>query len=501
VLFIENLEIIKVLTYILKMNHYLVQACLEVASCERVDTEALPSLFIIQANTSTIESQEIILEIKKNPKLTNIPILLVGQLTESNQDELLSRYADDFLHWPSTPYQISVRIQNILKSKINENEMEQIADVRMQELLEVQSVMIESLATLAEYRDPETGGHIKRTQNYVKALALELRKLPKYEELLNEKEIELIYLSVPLHDIGKVGIPDEILLKPGRLTETEFELMKSHTILGHETILRTERKLKNGSFLKYADDVAYTHQEKWDGSGYPNGLKGEAIPLIGRLMAVADVYDALVSKRVYKDAFSHESALQLILQGKGKHFDPDITDALERIQETFRNISIIYADVLDTKGVWREEDNFDINSKNDFSRVHKVLIVEDSRLLLAIFENQLRSLGYYVKTALNGEEAYNLFLQEPFGLIITDLEMPVIDGYELVKKIRSSDELNASSVIIFALSAAQYDLTKEEAQRLGFNDYMLKPLDIELLKYKIAEFTLERPLESELSIL
>jgi putative two-component system response regulator len=201
------------------------------------------------------------------------------------------------------------------------------------------------MASLAETRDNETGNHIRRTQHYVKALALKLRGHSRFEQFLNDRSIDLLFKSAPLHDIGKVGIPDRILLKPGKLTPEEFEIMKTHTTLGRDAIEQAERRLGTPvEFLKVAKEIAYSHQEKWDGSGYPEGLAGDAIPVSARLMALADVYDALISRRVYKPPFPHEKALEIIAEGRGRHFDPDITDAFMDIHEEFRRIARTYAD-------------------------------------------------------------------------------------------------------------------------------------------------------------
>jgi len=216
---------------------------------------------------------------------------------------------------------------------------------RTRELALAQEAIIESMASLTETRDPETGGHIKRTQNYVRLLARTLKRSPKYRALLDDETIDLLYKSAPLHDIGKVGVPDGILLKPGKLSETEFEEMKKHAVIGRNAILATEKKLGNRSFLRFAHDIAYTHHEKWNGSGYPQGLKGELIPLCGRLMALADAYDALISQRVYKPPLTHEEAMQIIVKDKGSHFDPDIVDAFLSVSEEFRNIAREYADL------------------------------------------------------------------------------------------------------------------------------------------------------------
>jgi len=221
---------------------------------------------------------------------------------------------------------------------------EQRAKERTRELTMVQEATIESMSSLTETRDPDTGGHIKRTQNYIRLLAEYLKHRPKFRVLLDDETIDLLCKSAPLHDIGKVGVSDRILLKPGKLTEQEFEEMKQHTIYGRDTILAAERKLGNVSFLRFARDIAYTHHERWDGYGYPEGLRGDQIPIPGRLMALADTYDALTSKRVYKSQLPHEKAVQIITEEKGSQFDPEVVDAFLAAKEDFRQISLRYAD-------------------------------------------------------------------------------------------------------------------------------------------------------------
>lgn len=225
------------------------------------------------------------------------------------------------------------------------NQMIERLKERTVELLRTQDVAIFSLASLAEIRDPETGAHIMRTQRYVKVLAEYLAK--QGEEELTPQVVELLFKSAPLHDIGKVGIPDHILLKPGRLNAEEFEIMKKHAIYGWDSLCKSEKILGSNSFLKYAKEISKYHHEKWDGSGYPTGLKGEEIPLSARLMALADVYDALISKRVYKEAFSHEKARTIILEGNGKHFDPNVVSAFCEMEEQFITIAAEYGDEVD----------------------------------------------------------------------------------------------------------------------------------------------------------
>jgi len=211
------------------------------------------------------------------------------------------------------------------------------------EISRTRDVTILSLATLAEIRDNETGEHILRTQRYVRVLANQLKDHPNFSATLNDEIITLMFKSAPLHDIGKVGIPDAILLKPGKLTDEEFTIMKTHASLGAEALNVAKRELGDNSFLRFAREIALTHHEKWDGSGYPQGLSGSDIPLSGRLMAVADVYDALISKRVYKPAFSHDKAVEIIREGRGSHFDPDVVDAMDATEDQFKAVADQYS--------------------------------------------------------------------------------------------------------------------------------------------------------------
>lgn len=194
------------------------------------------------------------------------------------------------------------------------------------------------LAKLAEYRDADTGAHLERIREYSKVLAEELARKPEYAGYITDDYIDDIYNSSILHDIGKVGIPDSILMKPGKLNPEEFEAVKRHSALGGEALKEVESKIEGQSFLTLGKEIAYYHHEKWDGTGYPRGLKGEQIPLSARIVALADVYDALTSKRVYKEAFSHEEAKQIIVESRGTHFAPDVVDAFLTLEVTFRRI-------------------------------------------------------------------------------------------------------------------------------------------------------------------
>jgi len=202
------------------------------------------------------------------------------------------------------------------------------------EILEAQMATIYSLVKLSESRDDDTGAHLERVSVFCELLA-NLRSIPKYRDYINDDYIDNLTKASPLHDIGKVGIPDEILLKPGKLTEAEFEIMKKHTTIGADTLKEVKKRYPNNKFLELGVNITLYHHEKWDGTGYPHGLAGEAIPLSARIMAVIDVYEALRSKRVYKDTYSHQESLEIIKQGAGTFFDPEIVDVFVQNQAEF----------------------------------------------------------------------------------------------------------------------------------------------------------------------
>lgn len=291
--------------------------------------------------------------LKANPATADIPVIFLTAKSQVEDEAMgLTLGAVDYLTKPISPPILFARVATQLTlrrarqqlEEQNEN-LERIVAERTRQLSLMQDATIMAMASMAETRDNETGNHIRRTQNYVKALAEQLRQHPRFTGSLSAEAIELLYKSAPLHDIGKVGIPDRILLKPGKLDRDEFEIMKLHAVYGRDTIMLVEKHLGgSNSFLMYAREIAHSHQEKWDGSGYPQNLVGDEIPLSARLMAVADVYDALISKRVYKPAFSHQDALDIMKKGRGTHFDPDILDAFVEIEQRFAAIAAEFQD-------------------------------------------------------------------------------------------------------------------------------------------------------------
>jgi response regulator RpfG family c-di-GMP phosphodiesterase len=201
-------------------------------------------------------------------------------------------------------------------------------------------VMVETLLTLLESRDQETGRHARRTQRYVQLLGEQLRHHPRFSDYLTPERIDLLARLAPLHDIGKVGVPEHLLNKTGALTGDELEVVRRHPVRGRNIILQVERRVgaRNDAILSMAKDIAYTHHERWDGTGYPRGLRGEQIPIAGRLVALVDVYDALVTNRVYRAALPHHKAIEIILEGRGIHFDPAIVDAFLHVAPTFSTL-------------------------------------------------------------------------------------------------------------------------------------------------------------------
>ena len=315
--------------------------------------EPKPDIILLDIMMPGMDGYEVCRRLKADDATSDIPVIF---LTAKTQVEDEQRGFDvgcvDYITKPISPPIVMARVKTHLALKAaadflkDQNQyLENEVKRRTHEVQVVQDVTIMAMASLAETRDNETGNHIRRTQNYVRALAEKLRDNPRFARYLADNTPEMLYKSAPLHDIGKVGIPDAILLKPGKLTPQEFEIMKTHTTLGRDAILAAEKLIGvEDTFLRLAREIAYSHQEKWDGSGYPQGLAGESIPISARLMALADVYDALISARVYKPAFPHEKAVEMIRTGRDKHFDPVMVDAFLEIEEEFRTIAAQFSD-------------------------------------------------------------------------------------------------------------------------------------------------------------
>jgi two-component system sensor histidine kinase/response regulator len=312
-----------------------------------------PDIILLDVMMPGMDGYEVCRRLKQNPATAQIPVLFLTAKTDSESETTGFECGGvDYIAKPISPPVVLARVHAQLQLKRMADFLRDKNDflshevaLRTREVSAIQDVTILAMSSMAETRDNETGNHILRTQRYVRCLAEKLQQQPRYAAELTDHYVHQLYKSAPLHDIGKVGIPDHILLKPGKLTVEEFEIMKTHTTIGFQAIERAEKSLGIAlDFLKPAKEIALYHQEKWDGSGYPEGLAGEAIPLSARLMALADVYDALISRRVYKGAMTHEEAMVILHQGRGSHFDPNVFDAFLEVEEDFRRIAMSLSD-------------------------------------------------------------------------------------------------------------------------------------------------------------
>lgn len=475
---------IKILMELLKDNYKVIGVTSGRKAIEMANKEPQPDLIILDIMMPEMDGYEVCSELKSDERTRNIPVIFLTAMSDKdNETKGLKLGAVDYITKPFNAELIETRISTHIELKRNRDNLKALVDERTKEILLTRAVMIETLGTLAEYRDPETGGHIKRTQNFVKVLAKELSRLDKYRDILTDEYIELLYQSAPMHDIGKVGIRDCILSKHGKLTDEEIHEIQSHCLYGYKTLETAEQKLGKGSFISVAKEMAYTHHEKWNGRGYPNGLKGDDIPISGRIMALADVYDALISKRVYKEPFSHEKAFEIIMNGDGRtgkdDFDPDVTAAFAEVHLVFKNIAGTFADYdeeLEAMGVGGGAgDEECIPGK-------RILIVDDYEINLEIMKAQVGAIGYETETARNGLQALNLMKEHHFDMVLTDIDMPVMDGYEFAKELRDS----GSEVPVIAVTASDYTLNGRSLRQYGFDCYMLKPLNDRILRKKIT---------------
>ncbi len=318
-----------------------------------VQSDSPPDLILLDIMMPGLSGYDVCKILKEDRTTRDIPIIFLTAMTATDDEKKgLELGAVDFITKPVNPPIVMARVATQLQVKAaadflkDQNVyLESEVAKRTRELAAIQDVTILAMASLAETRDNDTGNHIRRTQFYLDLLANYLKNHDRFRGFLSDHTITMLFKSAPLHDIGKVGIPDRILLKPGRFEPHEFEIMKTHCKLGRDAIQHAEDQLGLAvEFLKYAKEIAYSHQEKWDGTGYPEGLAGDDIPISARLMAVADVYDALISRRVYKSGMPHEKAVGIIAEGRGTHFDPDIVDAFMALQQQFQDVARRYAD-------------------------------------------------------------------------------------------------------------------------------------------------------------
>jgi putative two-component system response regulator len=315
-----------------------------------------PDLVLLDVMMPGMDGYEVCRHLKAEPATRDVPVIFLSAMTQPEDETRgFEAGAADFIHKPISPPIVRARVRTHLEVKAWRDSMHrrnaglqaQLAE-RMSQVEQLRDATLHVMVSLAEFRDEDTGNHIKRTQEYVRVLAQYLRAHPgdcAEAYALHDGAIELMAKSAPLHDIGKIAIPDHILLKPGRLDAEAFAVMKTHSMHGWEMLQRAAQRMGGDSdFLGYAMQIARHHHERWDGSGYPDGLAGRDIPFAARLMAVADVYDALTTRRPYKEPFPHDKAMSIVLEGSGSHFDPQLVEALQACEQRFIDIAHTWRD-------------------------------------------------------------------------------------------------------------------------------------------------------------
>jgi len=349
----DNTENLTVLGELLSPEFRVLAANSGKRALDLIALGARPDVMLLDIMMPEMSGFEVLERLRADPAAPYMPVIFVTALGAAADEERgLASGAADYITKPFRPAVVLARVRAHVEIKrardrLTDQNFHLDAEVsrRMAETQHIQDVSIHALARLAEIRDNETGNHLRRTQEYVRTLADALRNHPRFASVLDAATITLIAKSAPLHDIGKVGIPDSILLKPGKLTPAEWVIMKTHSALGAEAIEHAERDSDRPvAFLKHAKEIARSHHEKWNGKGYPEGLAGDAIPVSARIMALADVFDALISRRVYKEPMSYAAAREIIVNDRGVHFDPDVVDAFIDRFDAFQEIAERYAD-------------------------------------------------------------------------------------------------------------------------------------------------------------
>jgi putative two-component system response regulator len=316
-------------------------------------------LVLLDIMMPVMDGYETLVVIQKDEVLRRVPVIMITALDDVDSAvRCIEMGAVDYVTKPFNPVLLRARVdaslerkrlsdqQESYRLKIEDNNRDLSEEIRakVREISMSQLAAIFAMSKLAESRDPETGEHLERMREYCKLLSEQLSRMPKYRPIIDRGFVENIYAASPLHDIGKVGIEDRVLLKPGALTNDEWVLMKRHPIIGAETLREVDRQHPGNAFIHTGIDIAEGHHEKWDGSGYPYGRAGEEIPLVARILALGDVYDALTSKRCYKDAFSHEKSRSIIEEGSGRHFDPDVVLAFFEREDEFMKVRTAFKD-------------------------------------------------------------------------------------------------------------------------------------------------------------
>jgi putative two-component system response regulator len=342
----DTLANIQVLSGMLKQQGYKVRPVLEGKVALKAAEKQVPDLILLDISMPEMDGYEVCERLKQDPVLKQVPVIFISALIEPlDKVRAFTVGGVDYITKPFQLEEVRVRVENHLRLARLQNELkdynhnlEEKVVEQVREISDSQLATILALAKLAEYRDEDTGRHIERIQYFCRYLVTKMADMPQFQDQITPMFVENITHASPLHDIGKVGIPDHILLKPGKLSPEEFEVMKTHTTIGSDLLQTVKDQYTKNSFINTGIEISRSHHEKWDGTGYPDGKKGAEIPLSARILAVTDVYDALRSKRPYKAGFDHATSRKIIMESRGTQFDPDVLDAFIQLEQIFDQV-------------------------------------------------------------------------------------------------------------------------------------------------------------------
>lgn len=496
-------------------NEFQVETVLNGAACLKQCVLTIPKIILLGVDLPDANGVEVCLQLRKIQKLENTQILLIGDPSEESiRLAGFSNGADDFISNTVSSEELiaKVRVLSKLHNAVKRaqdaeeklqhynSELERVADARAEAVQATQDIAVFALAKLADSRDNETGEHLVRMRAYSQILAERLSQHGPYTDQIDSQFLDDLYRSSPLHDIGKVGIADSILTKPGKLTKDEFEIMKTHAVIGAETLEETANSSPSGSFFYMAASIARYHHERWNGKGYPDGLSGLDIPLAARIVAVADVYDALTSKRVYKRSFSHEESCKIIEEEYGQHFEPAMIDAFRHCLDRFQEISQGQVDPekVNSKRVSKQpryrvgiERGTVLQKSNE-----KVLVIDDDPSILRILSKWLSDEGYDVSTADNGEDALKMIEETVPRFVLTDWNMDGLDGESVCRWIR--EQHLPHYVYTIVITADEQSDTVLKAFHSGADDLLPKPLKRDQLIARLKSASRVVELENQL---
>jgi putative two-component system response regulator len=346
----DTLANVQLLTGLLHQHGYKVRPVLSGRQAIQAVQSHSPDLILLDITMPEMTGYEVCELLKKDPETKDIPIIFISALSEPfDKVKAFSLGGVDYITKPFQAEEVQARIETHLRISSLQNELEkhnhhlqELVQEQIKEITDSQMATILALAKLAEFRDEDTGRHIERVQIYCKLLAIRLSLKQQFHSIITSAFVENIFHASPLHDIGKVGIQDAILLKPAKLTPEEYDIMKKHSVIGAQTLIAVRERYPKNHFINMGIIIARSHHERWDGRGYPDGLSGQDIPHAARIMALADVYDALRSKRPYKSALSHPDSLKIIAEASGSYFDPEMVEVFMELEGEFEKISGTY---------------------------------------------------------------------------------------------------------------------------------------------------------------